>query len=101
MSERNVLLPPVRKTKIRREDSRGTEVPDEEEQKVVGIEGKNILHGAEEQGKPSANRGKTLPCFCLFLVQDAPGFSESVGVPLSSGEIHKTENVPQQFNHVD
>ena len=37
----------------------------------------------------------------LFLVYITACFSELVGLPLSAGEIHKRENAPQLFHHVN
>lgn len=93
-SERNVLLPPDQENKGKLRGLRGNRVPDAEWREVVGMR----VKGSYREHRENRQRtGKTLPGFCVFLALSASCFSELVGMTLSSGEIHKTEDVPQHW----
>ena len=73
----------------------------EDDKKWWELRGKWSYTGSTGEEKTIREEKKSITMFCLFLVQNTSYFSELVGVPLSSGEIHKRENVSQLSDHVN
>ena len=65
-----------------------------------GTEGKWLLPQRTKEQEEASENGKHYQ-ISLFLVHITACFSELVGLALSSGEIHKRENTPQLFHHVN